>query len=562
MKPALWRTVALSLIALAIAFVCYQATVPDRDDLGLHFIVPPNAPGNIQVTSVDKDSPAARAGIRKGDIISYGSTALQRARVTYATPGSQVTIGVNGRPVTLTTRHTPPLFSYILVPLAIRLAFLSVAALLAWRRPEDPAARPLVAFLFCYGLVISLDSGVLSTPLLSLVVLFLINTVLLLLGTAAAARFAARFPSGQAKPLPRRLAIIAQILAVAGAIAIVAGTFLTNSSRSVSILTASILGDFGIIALLVVATLIVAYVQGEREERQRRRWVFLLLGVALAAALVDLISWNTIRSRAIDNVSLLAIGLLPFGLAYVILRHRVIDVGFVLNRAVVYTGVSVVIVAVFVIVETLLSKYVEQTSHIGSIAVQLFVALVLGFSVRAIHSRVDRFFDAVLFRERHEAEAAIRFFAHDASYITDRDVLVSRCVKTIERYAKARGAGVWTAQSPTYRAAASTFESSPIVEENDPALVAMRARRVVVELRDSDSQLPGALAFPMIVRGELLGVLLCGPKTDDETYAPDERDALANLASSVGHALDAIQVRELRRRLDELAATHRAGPAF
>jgi hypothetical protein len=53
----------------------------------------------------------------------------------------------------------------------------------------------------------------------------------------------------------------------------------------------------------------------------------------------------------------------------------------------------------------------------------------------------------------------------------------------------------------------------------------------------------------MIVRGELLGVLLCGPKTDDEIYAPDERDALAGLATSVGHALDAIEVRELRRRL-------------
>jgi GAF domain-containing protein len=403
---------------------------------------------------------------------------------------------------------------------------------------------------------------VLPTPLLSLIVLFLINTVLLLLGTAAAAGFAARFPSGQAKPAPHRLAILAQLLAVAGAIALLVGVFLTNSSRAVSILTAFILGDFGIIALLVVATLIVAYVLGEAEERQRRRWVFLLLGVALAAALVDLISWNTIRSRAIDNVSLLAIGLLPFGLAYVILRHRVIDVGFVLNRAVVYTGVSVIIVAVFVIVETLLGKYVEQTSHAGSVAVQLVVALILGFSVRAIHSRVDRFVDAVLFRERHLAEAAIRFFAQDSSYITDRDVLLSRCVKTIERYAKARGAGIWTAQSPTYRAAASTFESSPVVDENDPALVAMRARRVIVELRDTDSTLPGALAFPMIVRGELLGVLLCGAKADDETYAPDERDALASLASSVGHALDAIEVRELRRRLDELVATHGARPAF
>jgi hypothetical protein len=411
-------------------------------------------------------------------------------------------------------------------------------------------------------LIISLDSGVLPTPLLSLIVLWVLNTVLLLLGTAAAATFAAKFPSGKAKPLPRQLAFIAQGLAVAGAIVTVVGIFFVTSAAAGSVLTAVVLGSFAVIVVLGVATFFAAYVQGEKAERQRRRWVFLLLGIALAAALVDLISWNTIHSRLIDTLSLFAIGLLPFGLAYVILRHRVIDVGFVLNRAVVYTGVSVIVVAVFVIVETLVSKYVEQTSHVGSIAVQLVVALVLGFSVRAIHARVDRFVDAVLFRERHLAEAAIRFFAHDASYITDPDVLLSRCVKTIERYARARGAGVWTAHSSIYSPAATTFAASPEVDENDPAIVAMRARRIVVELRDTDSTFPGALAFPMIVRGELLGVLLCGPKTDDETYAPDERDALASLAASVGHALDAIEVRELRRRLEELTATPGPQPAF
>ncbi len=312
---------------------------------------------------------------------------------------------------------------------------------------------------------------------------------------------------------------------------------------------------FIILGALVLATLIVAHVRGAAAERQRRRWVFLILGLGTSGLLLDIAVSGVIGyQRWLDDLALVVIGAIPIGLAYVILRHRVIDVGFVLNRALVYTGVSAVIVAVFLIVETLLSKYVEQNSRVGSIAAQLVVALVLGFSVRAIHTRVDRFVDSVLFRERHLAEEALRLFSHDAAYITEANVLLSRCVRAIERYACARGAGIWVANSPAYRPAVSTFEVAATVDENDAAVVAMRARRVCVDLPLDESALPGSLAFPMIVRGELLGMLVCGAKSDDETYAPDERETLASLATSVGHALDTIEVRELRRRLETLGA--------
>jgi uncharacterized membrane protein YczE len=315
--------------------------------------------------------------------------------------------------------------------------------------------------------------------------------------------------------------------------------------------------------MLVVTTLIVAHLQGAPAERQRRRWVFLLLGVCLAAVGIDLaVTASVGYSSIVDQIAILPIAAVPIGLAYVILRHRVIDVGFVLNHAVVYTVLSIIVVGVFVVVETLLGKYVENTSHATSIAVQLAVALTLGFSIRYVHARVDHLVDSVLFRERHLAEAAIRDFAQEASYVTDADVLLARCVKTVERYGKARGAGVWVAGGTMYRAQLHTFAIAPDVDENDPAVLSMRARRVSVHVRDCDSALPGMLALPMIVRGELLGILVCGPKIDDEIYDPDEESALASLASSVGHALDAIEVRELRRRVQALTATGGGQPAF
>jgi MFS family permease len=514
---------------------------------------------------VEPNSPASRAGVRTGDLLTMNGRLIDQAAALFAPPGRTITFELNGRRVVhLTSRPAPvdPL-NQAWLDAVTRLAFLLVALLLAWRRPDDRAVRALTVFLVCLGLIIGLSDTLLPTPLLSFLAVNMISLIFALCTVAAAAVFGSLFPSGTAQPVPRIIANVSVALAGAGSLLIVIGTVYANTPELLSNLSLAAIGVFFLIGALFIATLVISYVRGAPSERQRRRWVFLVLGVGLAAGMLDLLVQETIGYvPAIAYATFTLIAAIPFGLAYVILRHRVIDVGFVLNRAVVYAGVSIVIVGIFTIVETLLAKYVENTSHVTSMAVQLAVALGLGFSIRYVHARVDHFVDTVLFRERHLAEQAIRNFAHDATYITDESVLTARCITVLERYAGAHGAGIWVADGAAYRPAASTFGTAPTVTENDSAVVAMRARRVSVHVRDCDSQLPGSLALPMIVRGELLGILVCGPKAADEDYAPDEESALASLATSVGHALDAIEVRELRRRLEALTATGGVQPAF
>jgi hypothetical protein len=60
------------------------------------------------------------------------------------------------------------------------------------------------------------------------------------------------------------------------------------------------------------------------------------------------------------------------------------------------------------------------------------------------------------------------------------------------------------------------------------------------------------------VRGELIGALICGVKENAEAYAPDEIEALRNMASAVGHALDALRIRELEERVRMLEDAHHA----
>jgi GAF domain-containing protein len=79
------------------------------------------------------------------------------------------------------------------------------------------------------------------------------------------------------------------------------------------------------------------------------------------------------------------------------------------------------------------------------------------------------------------------------------------------------------------------------VDENDAVLVAMRAAKAPVDLHAHASALAGEYAFPMVARGALIGVLVCGPKHGADPYAPDETETLGAVAQAVGVALDALQ---------------------
>ena len=233
----------------------------------------------------------------------------------------------------------------------------------------------------------------------------------------------------------------------------------------------------------------------------------------------------------------------PVALTYAALSRRLIDIGFVLSRAVVFTLVSAIVIGVFVLVEWAANAWLTATTHTTNAIIGMIVALGLGISLSYIHKYVDRFVERVIFRKRYEDEAALRRFAHEASYITDRSTLLERAVRTVKEHTSANEAAVLVRDGAAKYASAGDGEHIE-VGENDPGIVALRAWHKLLDLHAlPDSDLRGEFAFPMISRGELVGALICGPKRDGEAYAPDESDALLTLAHGVATALDTLSRR-------------------
>jgi hypothetical protein len=560
MSASIWRVLMLSFIGVGLAFAAFWwAFEKPTGDFGLttssRSVL---SGGSYVVTVVDPDSPAAKAGIRVGDRILPHVNWRDILTSNHPDVGDTLpeTVERDGVTRTVTVIAGSSGLSFPILLVAERVVLLLVAALIAWRRPEDPAARNLAAFLASFGFALGLNNHNFLGPVGSYVILSLGSVTGLLYGSAALTRFSSNFPhpSRGVRSTLSRVATVVSSLAILACI--VFG--LLQMLYGLTFPAAAIIG--GTLLFCVLAAIVnfaISYRKAIGADRQRILWVLLTFAVGFS---VPLIHYAAIASGhfylVLDQVSLVTMDVLPLGLAYVILKHRLLDLGFVLNRAAVFAGVSLVLVAAFILMEALIANYVATQSHVTGQVLSLAVPLVLGFSMRFVHARVDRFMDDVFFRHRHEAEATIRRFAREALLVTNEHALFDSTVAVVSQNTTATNVAILVvAPEGDFVYVRPSELRGSCVSQNDPAFLSMRTWHERVELHALAGALPGEYAFPFIVRGQVAGALICGAKLGGEPYAPDELDALGQMAHGVGLAYDALEFAALKAEIVRIAGS-------
>jgi hypothetical protein len=280
-------------------------------------------------------------------------------------------------------------------------------------------------------------------------------------------------------------------------------------------------------------------------ERPRVAW--LLLPLPLAFAVGNVIGGlSGVATSYYEYLGLLVISnscyiLGAFTVSYALLKRRVLDFSFVLNRAVVVSIVGLIVVIAFVLLEWVLGSVLTGVSHATGLIANVALALVIGVSLSYIHKRADRFVDAFLFRKRHDDERALLEFSKEASYVTNAKALLDQSVEKIRRHTDARSVSLLLDEAGVYRTVRSFGDGMPAaVGENDAAILALKTWHRPIDPHHYDTTLHAALALPMLSRGRLLGVLSLGERSGGEAYAPDEVEALSQFAHGVGFALDAL----------------------
>jgi hypothetical protein len=326
-------------------------------------------------------------------------------------------------------------------------------------------------------------------------------------------------------------------------------------------------------------------------DRQRLKWVtagFVIFYVAWGYEQISNYfpsgGWPTTWSNAgwtVDVLSGVQI-VIPIAVAYAVLKHRVLDVNFVMSRALVYGIITTIVIGVFALVDWFFSRFLAQR-QLAAVA-EIIAALGMGFGINGMHRLIDRFIDRLLFRRRHLAEVRLTRATSGIHHVTEAGAIDETLTdEPVEALGLTSAAVFHRSRDGSFkRARAIGWDggSAAVITANDSLVQNIQGERGLIRLRDvrrPGARLPDglgspAIAVPLFVRHELDGFVLYGSHVSGEEFDPVEialLEQLANAAASTYDHLEAeaamAQAERLARELSEarsVIASLRAQPAL
>ena len=247
------------------------------------------------------------------------------------------------------------------------------------------------------------------------------------------------------------------------------------------------------------------------------------------------------------------------GLTVSLLRRHVVELRVAVSRTLVFSIVSAVLVLAFGLAEFVSDKLLHFEGRESNILLDTAVALLLFVTARRLHRGVERFVEKTLFRPWHLALNELRDFARDAGFITNADVLRSRLLQALARFAGTPSPARLFHRNDTgdFIEWQSDGGRPHAFDENEPWLVTLRATLTPLQRSPRHPDMPDALAAPILRTGHLTGFVLLGPKSNEQTYRSDELAAIEEMLGKVTLDLECLRAIEAEAQLRAMRQTPR-----
>ena len=293
---------------------------------------------------------------------------------------------------------------------------------------------------------------------------------------------------------------------------------------------------FLVTALAAVASLFVRYRRAGERERQQLKW---LMG---AAGFVFVIFAASILLPLFENGLFvpIAVTAMPIAIGIAILRYRLYDIDFIINKALVYGGLAVLITAVYLLVVVGIGAVVGSRTQL---LLSLVTTALIALAFQPLRQRAQRLANRLVYGKRATPyETLSQFSEHLSETFSDEDIL-DRMSRILAQGTGAERAEVWVrAGSRLLLASASPADEGAGPRElimDNGTLPALRRDRLA----------------PVSHQGELLGALAVTKKRG-EAINPVEEKLVTDLAGQAGLVLKNVGLnRELLARLEDLRSS-------
>lgn len=556
---------AVAVIVADVSFALWDAGLqPSTGALDASFDTAPSGAGFVRVAEVEPGGVMAMAGVTAGDRIAFDRSYDYLRRLKAGEILSFTLDHAGG-----TSRHrivVPPRnaveqldFAAAIFDIANAVAAL-MGAFIIWRSQRRPASLLLGMALVAFGVAWTAPPAWLAPALFPYA--FTLARFLVIAGSPVLFyAFALRFRQdygGSTKRWERALfqAYAMVQFATTGAMAVSLYKALVFPVVGGGTTVTDIGSDIGLVICL--GYLFLGWRRSAAGDQQR--YALMLLGVGtVVIAQIDANFLAPSGTGPADVPSLLLSAVLggligPALLTYAILRHRVFDLGFAVNRTLVYAVVSAILLAAFGLIEWAVDHFVPIRGREGNALVDAAIAVVVFLTFHRVRDFVQHAIESLFFRRWQIAEAEFRRFVREAAFVTQPAALAEAFVKALADYTEGAQAAVYLSQARGYARVVGEMAGLPARLDPDlPVVVSLRADPKPMELRDD--ALAAALVAPMVNRNEVVGLALLAPKPNGLDFRPDEIELIGWATRQVGLDLHALKVEQLETEKADLSKT-------
>ena len=218
---------------------------------------------------------------------------------------------------------------------------------------------------------------------------------------------------------------------------------------------------------------------------------------------------------------------IPITLAMAVNRHHLFDLDRVLNRSLVYGGLTAGVVATYAVTVAVLSRFIPGNAPFAAALLGTGAVAVVALPLR---DRLQRSVNRMLYGDRDEPENALRRLGQRLEASLDPQTVLSTLVGTVAESLRSPFVAI-----ELERDGAATVEAAHGMVPIDPAGGRELER------------------FPIVYRGRAVGKLVLCRRDVDKPLSTADRRLVADLARQAGPAVEAVRLTsDLRRSREEL----------
>jgi len=286
-------------------------------------------------------------------------------------------------------------------------------------------------------------------------------------------------------------------------------------------------GDIGVLltiasALAGLVSLAVRWRRAGPEVRQQLKWMAAAAGLVVIAFIGDT-TFNIVRPNVISNdaeflIFSLTYSTVPLAAGMAILRYRLYEIDFILNRAIVYIVLTAILAGLYAALTGSLQRiFVSVTGQSSDAAIIITVALIATLFT-PVRNALQRLVDS-RFKETKDLERLMQSLESEVGAVIDvmdGERLAERLVRTAREGADATGAALFLDGDSDGQ---PTYVSGTWIDD-------------------------AVLVIPLRAGGQEVGRIALGPRRHGAPYAPRERERLQQAADVVAVGLTLVRRRQ------------------